>query len=158
LQSPYDLLEQPLFVASVRCFAEHFRVAIPQLANGHLLHRSDFFFDVHLHVCLLIVQGKSHGSLTAVDHTEHGFAGKLKAIGMGIARIRVVGRNWQRLTFPEPQNSRSKDRCDVDQSLLVGSARNVSAVGHGQKLRKEMWAGTWPSAASIVYLPGGGSS
>ena len=59
------------------------------------------------------------------------FAGKLKTLRSGIARIRVVGRNWQRLAFPEPQNSRSKDRCDVDQSLLVASARNVRAVGHG---------------------------
>ena len=51
--------EQPLLVASVGRFAEHFRVTIPQLANGHLLHRSDFFSDVHFHVCLLLVHGES---------------------------------------------------------------------------------------------------
>ena len=108
---------------------------------------------------------RSRGLLTAVDHTEHGFAGKLKAIGRGIAGILQLFGDRQRLPLPEPQDSRCQDRCNVNKSLLVGRARSFNAVGHGQNLRKRMatdrgdrWAGLWPSAASIVYLPGGGAS
>lgn len=67
--------------------------------------------------------------------------------------------------LPEPQDSRSQDRCNIDESLLVGSARSFSAVGH-VKISAREWppiaamagAGSWPSAASIVYLPGGDPS
>jgi hypothetical protein len=41
------------------------------------------------------------------------------------------------LAIPESQDSRSQDRCDVDESVLVGRARSFSAVSHGQNLRKE---------------------
>ena len=118
-----------MLVAGVGRFAEHFRVAIPELADGHLLHRCDFFSDVQLHVCLLVVQGnRSRGPLTAVDHTEHGFAGKLKAIERGIARIPGVVATGQRLPLPEPQNSRRKDRCNVDKPLFVGPARDSAQL------------------------------
>jgi hypothetical protein len=80
---------------------------------------------------------RSLGGLTAVDHTEHGFAEKLKAIGRGIAGILQLFGDRQRLPLPEPQDFRRQDRCDVDESLFVGPARSFSAVGHGRSSAKE---------------------
>jgi hypothetical protein len=68
--------------------AEHFCVAIAKLANGHLLHRGDLFSDIQLHVFLHRIWGnRTRGELTAVDDSEHVFAGKLKAIRSGFGRI-----------------------------------------------------------------------
>ena len=73
---------------SVGRLAEHFCVAIAKLANSHLLHRGDLFSDIQLHVFLHgLWVNRTRGELTAVDDSEHVFAGKLKPIRRGFGRI-----------------------------------------------------------------------
>jgi len=55
----------------------------------------------------------------------------------GTVRTSRLFRHRQRLAIPESQDSRSQDRCVVDESLLIGCARSANAVGHGRFSAKE---------------------
>ena len=77
-----------IYSLAAKRLAEHFCVAIAELANGHLLHRGDLFSDIQLHVFLHWITGnRTRGELTAVDDSEHVFARKLKAIRRRFGRI-----------------------------------------------------------------------
>lgn len=90
-----------MLIAGVDRFAEHFRVKVAQQANGHWLHRGDFLSDIQLHVFLLVVGGnRSRSPLTSEDHTEHGFACKLKPSRSGIARFFRLFRHRAPLLLP----------------------------------------------------------
>jgi hypothetical protein len=108
----------------------------------HLLHRSDFFCDVQLHVCLRLVLGnRSRDGLTAVDCTEHGFAGKLKSFGSGIARFFGGFRHWQRTPLPETQDSRRQDRGDCRGRFVAKRGFNCLPTGRRFELawKRRRW-------------------